>query len=67
MFIATPDQISARDVQKLTMKIQAQNLLAKLDRRIQVAIAALFLNFKQNRNLCLNNYKMHPEIVIVLT
>jgi hypothetical protein len=67
MFIATPDQISARDVQKLTMKIQAQNLLAKLDRRIQVAIAALFLNFKQNRNLCLNNYKMQSEIAIVLT
>jgi hypothetical protein len=38
MIIATPDQISARDLQKLTMKIQAQNLLAKLDRRIQVAI-----------------------------
>jgi hypothetical protein len=38
MFIATPDDLFARDQQRLTMKIQAQNLLAKLDRRIQVAI-----------------------------
>jgi hypothetical protein len=67
MFIATPDQIFTRDLQKLTMKTQAQNLLAKLDRRILVAIAALFPNFKQNRNLCLNNYKMHSGIAIVLT
>jgi hypothetical protein len=38
MIIATPDEIFARNQQQLTMKIQAQNLLAKLDRRIQVAI-----------------------------
>jgi hypothetical protein len=38
MFVATPDQISARNRQQLTMKIQAQNLLAQLERRIQVAI-----------------------------
>jgi hypothetical protein len=36
--ISTPDQIIARQQQKLTMKIQVQNLLVKLDRRIQVAI-----------------------------
>jgi hypothetical protein len=38
MIIATPDQISARNQQQLTMKLQAQNLLAKLERRIQVEI-----------------------------
>jgi hypothetical protein len=38
MFIATPDQISARNLQQLTMKIQAQNLIVKLDRRMLVAI-----------------------------
>jgi hypothetical protein len=36
--IATPDQIIARQRQQLTMKIQAQNLLTKLERRIQTAI-----------------------------
>jgi hypothetical protein len=38
MIIATPDEIFARNQQQLTMKIQVQNLLAKLDRRIKVAI-----------------------------
>jgi hypothetical protein len=38
--IATPDQILANGQQKLTMKIQAQNLLIRIDRRIQVAIEA---------------------------
>jgi hypothetical protein len=38
--ISTPDQIIARQQQKLTMKIQVQNLLLRLDRRIQVAIEA---------------------------
>jgi hypothetical protein len=36
--IATPDQISARDRQQATMKIQAKNLLTNLEQRIQVAI-----------------------------
>ena len=38
MFIATPDQISAHQSQQAIMKIQSQNLLARLDRRMQVAI-----------------------------
>jgi hypothetical protein len=45
MMIATPEQISARNLQQLTMKIQAQNPLAKLERRIQVAI--------ESRDCCL--------------
>jgi hypothetical protein len=39
MFIVTPDDLFARNQQQLTMKIQTQHLLAKLDRRIQVAVA----------------------------
>jgi hypothetical protein len=52
MMIATPDQISARNLQQLTMKIQAQNLLAKLERRIQVAI--------ESRDRCLIS-QLHAE------
>jgi hypothetical protein len=40
MIIATPDQISSRQCQQATMKLQAQHLLVKLDRRMQVAIDA---------------------------
>jgi hypothetical protein len=36
--IATPDELFARDQQQLTIKIQTQHLLSKLDRRIMVAI-----------------------------
>jgi hypothetical protein len=38
MIIATPDQILERDRQQAVMKIQTQNILNKLDRRMQVAI-----------------------------
>jgi hypothetical protein len=38
MIIATPDQLADRDLQRATMQVQAQHLLAKLERRIQVAI-----------------------------
>ncbi len=36
---ATPEQIIDRQRQQATMKIQAQHLLANLERRIQVAVA----------------------------
>ena len=38
MIIATLDQITDRQRQQATMRIQTQHLLARLDRRIQVAI-----------------------------
>jgi hypothetical protein len=38
MFIATPDQITTHQRQQSMMKIQAQNLLVRLERRMQVAI-----------------------------
>jgi hypothetical protein len=38
MFIATPDQIQARQIQQATMKTQYRNLLTQLERRLQVAI-----------------------------
>jgi hypothetical protein len=55
--IATPDQISARDRQQATMKIQVQNLLTKLERRIQVAIKSrdccLIVQLQAERELLL--------------
>lgn len=38
MIIATPDQISTRQRQQAMMRVQTQHLLARLDRRIQIAI-----------------------------
>jgi hypothetical protein len=38
MIIATPDQIFARNLQQITIKTQTQHLLAKVVRRIEVAI-----------------------------
>ena len=38
MIIATFDQLTARQYQQATMKIQAQHLLARLEQRMQVAI-----------------------------
>jgi hypothetical protein len=38
MIIATPDQISDRQRQQASIKTQTQHLLAKLARRIEVAI-----------------------------
>jgi hypothetical protein len=38
MFIATPDQIQARQIQQATMKTQYRNLLTQLERRLQAAI-----------------------------
>jgi hypothetical protein len=38
MTIATPEQITDRQHQQATMRVQTQHLLARLDRRMQVAI-----------------------------
>jgi hypothetical protein len=38
MIIATLDQITDRQRQQATMRVQTQHLLARLDRRMQVAI-----------------------------
>jgi hypothetical protein len=38
MIIATLDQITDRQRQQATMRVQNQHLLARLDRRMQVAI-----------------------------
>lgn len=38
MIIATLDQITNRQRQQATMRVQTQHLLARLDRRMQVAI-----------------------------
>jgi hypothetical protein len=38
MIIATLDQITDRQHQQATMRVQTQHLLARLDRRMQVAI-----------------------------
>jgi hypothetical protein len=35
---ATPDQITDRQRQRATMRVKTQHLLARLERRIQVAI-----------------------------
>jgi hypothetical protein len=58
MIIATPDQLADRDLQRATMQVQAQHLLAKLERRIQVAIESrdrcLLSQLQSERDLLLN-------------
>jgi hypothetical protein len=38
MIVATPEQITDRQHQQATMRVQTQHLLARLDRRMQAAI-----------------------------